>query len=107
MRNRIQKLRLQVTKYRMVATLLWLFFTPLITKAQTDSTGVKEKSRNVFTIVRDLVVEYLDYYDYDTAYIRPPKFYYTLMMQESANFEQYTLRSLGEKRPTSDGTDSF
>ena len=69
--------------------------------AQTDSTVVKGKSKNLFTIVRNLVVGYLDYYDYDTTYIHPPKFYYTLMMQESANFELYTLRSLGEKRQVS------
>jgi hypothetical protein len=82
----------------MVVVLLWVLLTPLIATAQTDSTVVKGKSKNLFTIVRNLVVGYLDYYDYDTTYIHPPKFYYTLMMQESANFELYTLRSLGEKR---------
>ena len=82
----------------MVVVLLWVLFIPLIATAQTDSIVVKGKSKNLFTIVRNLVVGYLDYYDYDTTYIHPPKFYYTLMMQESANFELYTLRSLGEKR---------
>lgn len=98
MRSNSPKFSLQAPQCRMLVTLLWLLLTPLITTAQTDSIEVKEKNRNVFTIVRDLVVGYLDHYDYDTAYIRPPKFYYTLMMQESANFEQYTLRSLGEER---------
>lgn len=82
----------------MVVVLLWVLLTPIIATAQTDSIVVKGKSKNLFTIVRNLVVGYLDYYDYDTTYIHPPKFYYTLMMQESANFELYTLRSLGEKR---------
>ena len=82
----------------MVVVLLWVLLTPIIATAQTDSAVVKGKSKNLFTIVRNLVVGYLDYYDYDTTYIHPPKFYYTLMMQESANFELYTLRSLGEKR---------
>jgi hypothetical protein len=82
----------------MVVVLLWVLLKPLIATAQTDSIVVKGKSKNLFTIVRNLVVGYLDYYDYDTTYIHPPKFYYTLMMQESANFELYTLRSLGEKR---------
>jgi hypothetical protein len=82
----------------MVVVLLWVLFIPLIATAQTNSAVVKGKSKNLFTIVRNLVVGYLDYYDYDTTYIHPPKFYYTLMMQESANFELYTLRSLGEKR---------
>ena len=82
----------------MVVVLLWVLLTPIIATAQTDSIVVKGKSKTLFTIVRNLVVGYLDYYDYDTTYIHPPKFYYTLMMQESANFELYTLRSLGEKR---------
>lgn len=67
----------------------------------TPSTGTEaRKKKNFFTTVRDAVVWYLDYYDYDTAYIAPPKFYYTLMMQQSANYERYTIRSTGDKKQT-------
>lgn len=74
--------------------------------APTDTTATppaeteERKRKNLFTAVRDAVVWYLDYYDYDTAYISPPKFYYTLMMQQSAGFEQYTIRSTGKKKQT-------
>lgn len=64
---------------------------------KTDSVATVKQKRNILTKVRDAIVWYLDYYDYDTAYISPPKFYYTLMVQQSASFEQYTIRTTGER----------
>lgn len=56
----------------------------------------ERERKSIFGKARDLLVWYLDTYDYDTTYIRPQKFYYTLMMQQSANFESYTLRSTNQ-----------
>ncbi len=51
------------------------------------------KKKNIFIKAYDLLVNYLDYYSYDTAYIRPPAFKYTVMLQQSASFENYTIRT--------------
>ena len=86
----------------------WMFLLILVTVlpigAQTSETAdtpkTEKRGKNIFTKARDLLIWYLDYYDYDTAYIVPPKHYYTFMMQHSSNFEQYTIRSIGNKRQT-------
>lgn len=82
--------------------LLLVAAIPTGVKAQTDNpadTVTTEKRKgNIFTRAKDFVIWYFDHYDYDTAYIAPPKFYYTLMMQQSANFEQYIIRSTGNKK---------
>lgn len=59
------------------------------------SASPKKKRKNIFVKARDLLVWYLDYYDFDTAYIRPTEFYYTLMLQQSASFESYSIKSSG------------
>jgi hypothetical protein len=61
-----------------------------------NHTNEERERKSIFGKARDLLVWYLDTYDYDTTYIRPQKFYYTLMMQQSANFESYTLRSTNQ-----------
>lgn len=71
---------------------------PLTTEdgSAADTVSVlPKKKRNIFVKARDLLIGYLDYYDYDTSYIRPPEFYYTLMLQQSASFENYSIRSHG------------
>lgn len=62
-----------------------------------DSTPTSDRKtdKNIFLKARDLLIDYLDYYDFDTAYISPSKFYYTLMVQQSASFENYIIRNTG------------
>lgn len=67
----------------------------LYTPSIGESTG--KPRRNLFVKAYDLLVGYLDSYTFDTAYIEPSRFYYTLMLQQSANFEHYTISGLGEK----------
>lgn len=62
-----------------------------------NTDGTAKKKKNLFVKARDLLVNYLDYYDFDTAYISPSKFYYTLMLQQSASFENYIIRNTGER----------
>ena len=67
--------------------------------AQTDSTEIKGKRKNIFVKAYDFLLWYLDTYSYDTTYISPSKFYYTLMMQHSADFASYTIRSTRGETP--------
>lgn len=64
---------------------------------QTDTCHVPEqegvKKKNLFVKAYDLLINYLDHYSYDTAYIRPPAFKYTVMLQHSASYENYTIRT--------------
>lgn len=82
--------------------LILLIAVPIEVEAQSveesDTVTTEKRRGNILTQAADLLIGYLDYYDYDTAYIAPPKYYYTFMMQQSANFEQYTIRSTGDKK---------
>lgn len=57
------------------------------------------RRKNIFVKAYDFLLWYLDTYSYDTAYIEPPKFYYTLMMQHSADFASYTIRNTRKENP--------
>lgn len=94
---------------RHISFLLTLLFLviPQITKAQEEeitsenfnadtcliSKQQESPKKNLFVKAYDLLVNYLDHYSYDTAYIRPPSFKYTVMLQQSASYESYTIRS--------------
>lgn len=76
-----------------------------INEVSVDSSDVSriapvKKKKNIFARGYDLLVNYLDSYSYDTAYIRPSQYFYTIMVQQSATFEQYAIRSTGEKTQT-------
>ncbi|MBR5803526.1 MAG: DUF4421 domain-containing protein [Bacteroidaceae bacterium] len=68
---------------------------PLCIHSQAESYSDAEgERRSLFVKSRDLLIRYLDSFGYDSIYIRPQQFYYTLMIQQSANFENYTIRSI-------------
>lgn len=73
---------------------------------ETDSITVntdiieKEKSNNFFIKAKDILIDYLDYYDYDTTYIRPTKYVYSIMFEENSAFENYSINSIGENAQT-------
>lgn len=73
--------------------------TDTIHNTQEDTTEVRLERKNIFTKARDLLVWYLDTYSYDTTYISPSQYYYTLMIQHSADFASYTIRNTSENNP--------
>lgn len=86
---------------KFIAILLLATGIPLAVQSQTlteDSTATltTPPKKNLFVKVRDALIKYLDYYDFDTAYIRPTQYKYTIMMQQSASFEHYAIKSIGE-----------
>ena len=90
-------------RHQKIIRIFLLFFTfigcPLCVYPQADNvvddhTDATKERKSIFGKARDLLIWYLDTYDYDTTYIHPKQYYYTLMMQQSANFESYTLRSI-------------
>lgn len=87
---------------KLIAILLLATGMPLAAQSQTlteDTTATltTKPPKNLFVKARDALIKYLDYYDFDTAYIRPTQYKYTIMMQHSASFEHYAIKCVGEK----------
>lgn len=95
-------------RVRLIAYLLWCTLLPVWGQGEVPSDTVSPspesksvpKKKNIFVRGVNLLANYLDSYSYDTVYIRPSQYFYTIMVQQSASFEQYAIRCRGEHPQT-------